>query len=62
MKNKKLYRVEKGSMLAGVCGGVAEYFGIDPSIVRIATVALTCCATAGLWIYLAAAVILPKKP
>ncbi len=58
---KKLYRVEEGAMLAGVCGGVGEYFGIDPNIVRLIMVILTCCATAGLWVYLVAALILPKK-
>ncbi len=58
---KKLYRVEEGAMLAGVCGGVGEYFGIDPNVVRLITVILTCCATAGLWAYLVAALILPKK-
>ncbi|NCB62249.1 MAG: PspC domain-containing protein [Clostridia bacterium] len=58
---KKLYRVDRG-MLAGVCGGVAEYFGVDPSIVRIAWVALTFFTfSLGFWAYLAAALILPKK-
>ena len=37
---KRLYRVEQGKILAGVCGGVAEYFNIDPSIVRIIWAAL----------------------
>ncbi len=39
-ETKRLYRVEKGSMIAGVCGGIAEYFNIDPSLVRIAAAAL----------------------
>ena len=39
---KKLYRTEgKAAMLAGVCGGIAEYFGLDPSIVRLLWAALT---------------------
>ena len=48
---KKLYRVEHGAMLAGVCGGIAEYFNLDPGIIRL------------LWVifYIAAAIILPKK-
>ena len=38
---KKLYRTEGGAaMLCGVCGGIAEYFGIDPSIVRLVWAAL----------------------
>lgn len=58
---KKLYRVDRG-MLAGVCGGVAEYFNIDPSIVRILWVAAAFFTfSIGFWAYLAAAFILPKK-
>ena len=50
---KKLYRTEYGAaMLCGVCGGIAEYFGIDPSIVRLLWAALTLFGGAG---------ILPKK-
>lgn len=58
---KKLYRLDKGAMLAGVCGGVAEYFNVDPSIVRLATVALCLFAGLSIWVYIIAAVILPKK-
>ena len=35
---KRLYRSKKDKMLAGVCGGLAEYFDVDPSLVRLATV------------------------
>jgi len=35
---KRLYRSEKDTKIFGVCGGVAEYFGIDPTVIRIATV------------------------
>lgn len=58
---KKLYRVQEGAMLAGVCGGIGEYFHIDPNLVRVATIILTCAGTLGFWAYLAAAIILPKK-
>lgn len=58
---KKLYRVERGAMLAGVCGGIAEYFNIDPSIVRLITAALILAGGLSLWVYIIAAVILPKK-
>ena len=51
---KKLYRVEHGAMLAGVCGGIAEYFNLDPGIFCFA-------GTVGIWLYIAAAIILPKK-
>lgn len=58
---KRLYRQPQGAMLAGVCGGLAEYFNIDPSIVRLGTVALVLAAGLSLWVYVAAAIILPKK-
>ena len=60
---KKLSRLEKkdGAKLAGVSGGLAEYFNVDPSLMRLITVALCLCASVGLWLYIAAAIILPKK-
>ena len=58
---KKLYRVEKGAMLAGVCGGIAEYFNLDPSIVRLVCAALICAGGVGLPLYIVAAIILPRK-
>ena len=57
---KKLYRLDKG-VIAGVCGGVAEYFNIDPSLVRLATAALVLAGGLSFWIYVVAAIILPKK-
>ena len=59
---KKLYRVEHGAMLAGVCGGVGEYFNVDPNLVRVGWVLLslfTC--TVGVVAYAACALILPTK-
>ncbi len=58
---KKLYRLDKGAVLAGVCGGVAEYFNIDPNLVRIAAAILFCAGGLSLWVYVIAAIILPKK-
>ena len=40
MKSKRLYRSRTDSKIAGVCGGLAEYFGIDPTIVRVIFVVL----------------------
>ena len=58
---KKLYRtVGKDAKIFGVCGGLAEYFGVDPTIVRVATVVLAL-VTVGLWAYLIAALVMPKK-
>lgn len=59
---KRLYRTEgKDACLAGVCGGLSEYFNIDPGIVRIITAVLIIMGGLSLWIYIIAALILPKK-
>ena len=41
--DKKLYRIEEGKKICGVCGGLAEYFNIDPTLVRIGWAILACC-------------------
>ena len=59
---KKLYRTEgEDRKLAGVCGGLAEYFDADPGIVRIAAAAAILLCGIGLWIYIIAALVLPNK-
>jgi len=58
---KRLYRVEEGKMLAGVCGGIAEYFDIDPTIVRLAFALLCIARGGGLLLYIVAAIIMPTK-
>ena len=47
-ETKKLYRLDNG-VLAGVCGGVAEYFNVDANVVRLIWVALCFAGTAGFW-------------
>ncbi len=61
--NKRLYRSKKERMLCGVCGGIAEYFNVDPTLIRLlwVVVSLTACGT-GLLAYLIAAVIIPENP
>ena len=61
---KRLYRSRVKKMVAGVCGGIAEYFNIDETIVRLG-VALVTAVTGiipGLVFYLVAAVIMPESP
>ena len=49
MEKKRLYRTEgSDKMLCGVCGGIAEYFDIDPTLVRVGWVIATLCASIGL--------------
>ena len=59
--NKRLYRIEEGKMLAGVCGGIAEYFNIDPTLVRLGWALISAFAGAGIVAYIAAAIIMPVK-
>ncbi len=56
---RKLYRIREGRVLCGVCNGVARYFGIDVTLVRILWVALTLCYSAGFWVYIIAAILMP---
>ena len=60
--NKRLYRSRKEVMIAGVCGGMAEYFDIDPVIVRILTVLLVFAGGAAILVYLLGWLIIPKAP
>ena len=59
---KSLYRSQSSRMIAGVCGGVAEYFNIDPTIVRILWVVFSLFVPAGIIAYLAGAFIITEKP
>ena len=58
---KRLYKIEEGKKLCGVCGGLAEYFDIDPTIVRVLWILLIFCVGTGILAYLVAAIIMPKK-
>ncbi len=58
---KKLYRSTKDKKLAGVCGGLAEYINLDPTIVRLLWV-LFCLVGAGIIAYIVAALIIPERP
>ena len=64
MPDRRLYRSRTNRMIAGVCGGLAAYFGIDPTIVRILAVLLALPGGGppiGL-IYLVLWVVLPEEP
>ena len=63
-KNKKLYRSREHRMLGGVCGGVADYFAIDPTIVRLLFLVLslfTACFP-GLLLYIICLIVIPNDP
>lgn len=59
---KKLYRCRKNKMIDGVCAGLAVYFNVDPTIVRLAAVLLACMYGSGVLVYLVAACIMPNEP
>jgi len=61
---KKLYKSRKNRMLEGVCGGLADYFDIDPTLVRVlyAAVTLFTSGIPGLVLYVVLAVIMPPEP
>lgn len=57
---KKLHKSATNRKLAGVCGGVAEYLGVDPTVVRLAWAIFTILGGAGLLAYIIAAIIMPE--
>ena len=59
---KRLYRIKEDKMIAGVCSGLAEYFDIDPTIVRLAWLVAVFCAGGGLIAYIIAYIVIPKEP
>ena len=60
--SKKLYKSNTNKMLEGVCGGIAEYFGVDPTIVRLAWVVFCALGGSGVLAYIIAAIIIPSAP
>ncbi|MCR4925668.1 MAG: PspC domain-containing protein [Clostridiales bacterium] len=59
---KKLYKSSSNKMLCGVCGGLAEYIAIDPTIVRLFWVLFALMGGSGLIAYIIFAIIMPEKP
>ena len=59
---KKLYKSSKDKKLAGVCAGIAEYFGWDPTFVRLAWALFVLFAGTGILAYILCALIIPENP
>ncbi|WP_051949814.1 PspC domain-containing protein [Thermotoga neapolitana] len=57
----QLKRSKKNRIIAGVCGGIAEYFGVDPTLVRLIWVLITLAWGAGLLLYIVAWLIMPEE-
>ena len=58
---KRLYRAREGRVVAGVCAGLAAYFGIDPTLVRLAFALVTVFGGLGVLVYLCAWVVIPEE-
>ena len=59
---KRLYRSGKDRILGGVCGGIAEYLNVDPTVIRILWILFTLAYGAGLIAYLIAWMVIPRNP
>ena len=59
---RKLYRSTTDRKLCGVCAGIAEYFDIDPTLVRLGWVVLTLAGGAGILGYIVCALVIPEGP
>ena len=62
MESKRLYKSRTEKMLGGVCGGIAQYFDIDPTIVRLLWVVAIFCWGGGLLAYIIAYIVVPREP
>ena len=59
---KRLYKSNENKMLDGVCGGIAEDFDVDPTLVRLAWVVFSALGGSGIIAYIIAAIIIPRRP
>ena len=62
MEGKKLYKSNTDKKIAGVCGGIAEYFNIDSTLVRLGWVLFCALGGSGVLAYILAALIIPDQP
>ncbi len=62
VQQKRLYKSRTNRMIDGVCGGIAEYFGLDPTLVRIVWVLVTLLGGSGFVLYIVAMIIMPARP
>ena len=58
---KRLYKSAVNKKLCGVCGGIAEYFDLDPTIIRLAWVVFTLLGGSGIIAYIIAALVMPSE-
>lgn len=61
MNGKRLYRSESSRMLCGVCAGIAEYFNLDPTLIRLSWALFCILGGSGVLAYILAAIIIPPE-
>lgn len=59
---KKLFKSSRNKVLTGTCGGIGEYFNIDPTLIRLIFVIVTFLGGSGVLIYIVAALVIPNVP
>ena len=62
ISDKRLYRARSDRKLAGVCAGIADYFGWDPTLVRVGWIVLTLMGGSGILLYLLLWMVMPEAP
>lgn len=60
--NRKLYRSDVNKVIGGICGGIGEYFDIDPTIVRLGWILFCALGGSGFLAYIIAGIIIPCRP
>ena len=59
---RRLYRARTGRIVEGVCAGIANYFALDPSLVRLLWVLFTAMGGGGIVAYIVCAIVIPEEP
>ncbi len=62
MESKRLYKSRSNRMICGVCGGVAEYLKLDPTVIRLLFALFCFLGGSGILVYIIAAIIIPEEP
>ena len=60
--NRRLYKSAESRMISGVCSGIAEYFSLDPTLIRLGWVVFCALGGSGILAYIIAAIIIPEPP
>ncbi|MCI8409504.1 MAG: PspC domain-containing protein [Lachnospiraceae bacterium] len=59
---KRLYKTRYGNLIDGVCGGIAQYFNVDPTIIRLLWIAFCVAGGSGILAYFICAIVIPREP